>query len=567
MATELSEGDVLSCFVAMPIRSEGTPEHEHFSAIYEVISDSVTSFGMKCERIDHDSSTGNITKGIVQKLAESDLVIADLSDLNPNVFYELGVRHALRRSGTILIIDKVKTDRLPFDINQYRVISYEGTLPGSRKLASELRLFISTWFDAHDAPAVDSPVHEWYPTLPTNLIKASETNADDAMHRENAALRQQLESLRGKERGEDSAAQLDSERIDRIRRLHRAAEAKEMPSDFLIEARSAVAGRDLAAFFRATEHFMTSPYQRQPSQFRTLAILAQSAGQDAVGVDIIQEGLTIFPDDADLQNSLWLGLTRSGGTRSGTVAKQLTERLQLDLDSEEFADPAAVTANPNLVGYLSSHLHDAGEDEKALRLMRAALEFGTSSKLLLYFARQLDWTGLNEEAFDAYLDATQAVGADEDAYVWFGNFLHNNGFHVDASGLFLVSTLYDMQDGGHFISMGDELSWALYQPLALESETELAQLPRGRRPAPAGVDRGTLLAALDIGLSAPQISEDARQRVQRVIHRSEIDADEQGKTPRLNLEEKLEWVAATYKSLDLSIDLNESVQAILQRRA
>lgn len=567
MATELSDGKILSCFVAMPIRSEGTPEHEHFSAIYEVISDSVTNFGMRCERIDHDPSTGNITKGIVQKLAESDLVIADLSDLNPNVFYELGVRHALRRSGTILIIDKVKTERLPFDINQYRVISYEGTLPGSRKLASELRLFISTWFDALDAPAVDSPVHEWYPTLPTNLIQASKTNADEAVHRENAALRQQLETLRGKERGEENAAQVDSERIDRIRRLHRAAEAKEMPSDFLIEAQSAVAARDLAAFFRATEHFMTSPYQRQPGQFRRLAVLAESAGQDAVSVDIIQEGLTVFPGDADLQDSLWLGLTRSGGTRSGTVVKELIELLQLDLESEEFADPAAVAANPRLLGYLSSHLHDAGEDEKALRLMRGAIEVGPSSKLLLYFARQLDWSGLNEEAFDAYLDATLAAGADEDAYVWFGNFLHNNGFHVDASGLFLISTLFDMQDGGHFISMGDELSWALYQPLALESETELAQLPQGRRPTPDGIDRGTLLAALDIGLSAPEISEGARQRAQRVVHRSEIEETELGRTPRLNLEEKLEWVAATYKLLDVNIPLNESVQAILARRA
>src|ERR1043166_10028507 len=97
-----------TCFVAMPIKRDGTEEYAHFMAIYDQgIKPVVAKSGYQIVRADEVQKTGAITRDVVQWLATADLVIVDLTDLNPNVFYELGVRHALRANGTIMIIDEV----------------------------------------------------------------------------------------------------------------------------------------------------------------------------------------------------------------------------------------------------------------------------------------------------------------------------------------------------------------------------------------------------------------------------------------------------------------------------
>jgi len=68
------------------------------------------------------ATPGNFVKGIVEDLDSSDLVIADLTGSKPNVYYELGVRHALR-VGTIIITQDLKA--LPADLTNYYVFQYD----------------------------------------------------------------------------------------------------------------------------------------------------------------------------------------------------------------------------------------------------------------------------------------------------------------------------------------------------------------------------------------------------------------------------------------------------------
>ena len=65
-----------------------------------------------------------ITSQVLEYLKKSKLAIADLSYLNPNVFYEVALRHALRLPVVQLIR---KADRLPFDVNQTRTITIDTT--------------------------------------------------------------------------------------------------------------------------------------------------------------------------------------------------------------------------------------------------------------------------------------------------------------------------------------------------------------------------------------------------------------------------------------------------------
>lgn len=66
--------------------------------------------------------TGNITKEIIHCICDYEFAVVDITGLNPNVFYELGVRHSLKRNKTIVL--KQEGGRAPFDIQGYRYIEY-----------------------------------------------------------------------------------------------------------------------------------------------------------------------------------------------------------------------------------------------------------------------------------------------------------------------------------------------------------------------------------------------------------------------------------------------------------
>src|ERR1035437_2086613 len=130
------------CFVIMPIRHEGTTDYDHFRALYNELSPPIANRGYRVVRADDIQRGGAITKDILLALAQADLVVADLTDLNPNVFYELGVRHSLRGKGTVLIVDEVRTPDVPFDLGAYRVIKFRAELTGLAKLRAALDSYL-----------------------------------------------------------------------------------------------------------------------------------------------------------------------------------------------------------------------------------------------------------------------------------------------------------------------------------------------------------------------------------------------------------------------------------------
>ena len=77
---------------------------------------------ISCHRADKSSRPGEIITHIIENLVSADIVIADLSGRNPNVFYELGARHSVNNN-TILIADNL--DDVPFDLRGLRTITYK----------------------------------------------------------------------------------------------------------------------------------------------------------------------------------------------------------------------------------------------------------------------------------------------------------------------------------------------------------------------------------------------------------------------------------------------------------
>jgi hypothetical protein len=121
-----------SCFVMMPFGQQR-------DRIYrELIVPACLRQQIKCKRADSMRVPKNILNDIIDGILTADMLIADLSDNNPNVFYELGIAHAAARN-VILIADQTTMKaRLPFDISTYRVLQYTYSTKGKKKFLREL---------------------------------------------------------------------------------------------------------------------------------------------------------------------------------------------------------------------------------------------------------------------------------------------------------------------------------------------------------------------------------------------------------------------------------------------
>ena len=114
-------GGDLKAFVIMPFGEEGI-ERETFTACYDLFKAPLEQLGFAVTRSDEITSAQEIMADIVIEIRDSNLIIADLTDTNPNVMYELGVAHALRKPTIVLTQNELET--LPFDTKHYRTIRY-----------------------------------------------------------------------------------------------------------------------------------------------------------------------------------------------------------------------------------------------------------------------------------------------------------------------------------------------------------------------------------------------------------------------------------------------------------
>ena len=117
------------CFVIMPygvksISLGGGETKINFEDVYnKIIEPAVMELNMDCIRIDKVSRSGLIHREMIENIIESDAVVVDITLLNPNVFYELGIRHTARQSGTVII--RLADHPIPFNINGLRVFDYK----------------------------------------------------------------------------------------------------------------------------------------------------------------------------------------------------------------------------------------------------------------------------------------------------------------------------------------------------------------------------------------------------------------------------------------------------------
>jgi hypothetical protein len=112
------------------------PFAEQYREVYsEIYRPVCAANGLEIWRVDEISRPGSITRDIVEGILDADVVLADLTSKNANVFYELGIAHAV---GNKTIMTAQDASDVPFDIANFRVIFYEQSISGSKKLKVDL---------------------------------------------------------------------------------------------------------------------------------------------------------------------------------------------------------------------------------------------------------------------------------------------------------------------------------------------------------------------------------------------------------------------------------------------
>ena len=144
---------------AFIIRPLGTKKEINFDRVeQELIAPALAQVGVDGRTTLDILGPGNIRVDMFQRLLTADLVVADLSIHNANVFYELGIRHALRDKQTILV--RCQADDFPFDLQTDRYFVYEKEDP-----AQSLDLLVQALLQTLSSDKLDSPVFHLLPSL------------------------------------------------------------------------------------------------------------------------------------------------------------------------------------------------------------------------------------------------------------------------------------------------------------------------------------------------------------------------------------------------------------------
>jgi hypothetical protein len=162
------------CFYITPIGEDGSPERRHSDLFLNyLVEPALRSLKMTVIRADMIGAAGLITSQILEHILKCRLCIVDLSFHNPNVFYEMAIRHASNRP--IVQIAR-KRDRLPFDVGQVRTVIIDDSdiyalIPNIESYRSEIATQAKGALDGQSS----NPISIFFPGTQFEMRKDSTT--------------------------------------------------------------------------------------------------------------------------------------------------------------------------------------------------------------------------------------------------------------------------------------------------------------------------------------------------------------------------------------------------------
>jgi hypothetical protein len=167
-------------FVLMPFAEE-------FKPIYELIKRTLegSELRLSCYRSDEVYKPEPIVEKILRGIAESELIIADITSRNPNVFYELGIAHTVKDNCIILA---QTMDDVPFDLRHLYCIIYSNKLSGAEDLKQNLIKTVSEILKQSDSSEERKEIKKTNPAKWKNAVEPNEARQRIDMPKSNLLL-------------------------------------------------------------------------------------------------------------------------------------------------------------------------------------------------------------------------------------------------------------------------------------------------------------------------------------------------------------------------------------------
>lgn len=160
-----------TCFVVSPIGEAESDIRKNADKVLEhIIRPSAEFFDYVVVRADEIKSPGSITADMFEHLFNDELVIADLTRYNPNVFYEVAVRHAVDLPIILLIKEG---EGIPFDLYDLRIIKYDFDIAKAKKATEDIKGQIEAIETSSENGAFGNPLKR--AILQTALLESSDS--------------------------------------------------------------------------------------------------------------------------------------------------------------------------------------------------------------------------------------------------------------------------------------------------------------------------------------------------------------------------------------------------------
>ncbi|WP_157271542.1 TRAFs-binding domain-containing protein [Azohydromonas aeria] len=314
-AAATNAGARQTCFIDMPFGRKVDPRSGvtiDFDQIYDTgICPAVQDAGLQCVRGDREESGGLIHTAMFARLLIAEFVVADMTTANPNVFYELGVRHAAKPYTTIPIFATLGAP--PFDVNGVRAIPYEltdGKLTAEAAQALREAIRKRIQFALKGPASPDSPLFQLFERYPgvTMSHEVTDVFRDRVVY--STEFRNRLAAARALKPREAAVAALEAIERDL--------------GDVAVSERGVVV--DLMLSYRAVEAFdhMVALFERMAGELRDAAMVRQ---QLAFALNRRRQ-----PGDRDRAIALLEGVRKSHGDSAETLG--LLGRVYKDLWQE-----------------------------------------------------------------------------------------------------------------------------------------------------------------------------------------------------------------------------------------
>jgi hypothetical protein len=157
-------------------KQDGTGKLIDFDTVYQqIIAPAVTAAGLEPIRADEEQVGGTIHKPMYERLMLCEFAVADVTGANPNVYYELGIRHAVRPSSTVIIF--AEGTSLPFDIALLRGMPYRLDASGNpANPEGDRQNIMQRLQTANQEPHDDSPLFTLIQDMPRITVDHEKTD-------------------------------------------------------------------------------------------------------------------------------------------------------------------------------------------------------------------------------------------------------------------------------------------------------------------------------------------------------------------------------------------------------